>query len=463
MQWPDANEKVIWIACGVMLFAWALIATGWVGGGSSLLNDWANLQLGPEQVRVAIEMAALVFVAALLAWMFYALGLAELRKQAAKELEHRRSLEEAYQGTLQALTAALDLRDDETYGHSRRVSGYSLLIGRRMGLPETELQTLAWGALLHDLGKIGIRDDILLKPGPLTSEERAAMNEHVVIGHQLVESVPFLARTAAMVRHHHERYDGTGYPDRLTGEEIPILARIFTVADSFDAMTSPRPYRAHPRTFPEAIEIIRAGVGVQFCPRVVSEFLRVPVEEWERIRAESLGPVQEMDVLVGRSGGAPAEPQMSLHDPLTHTYNQVAWEAKAKRPAARGNALGTIVAVRPTGLGGARRMHGQAAVDRILADLGTRLRQVGLEVYRLDGDQFFLWFPAQEWGEESDRRLEVVLGYFCQYWCHLSRDLAVNWGVAGATDATRDLAELAEQAVAYGRERKAGCSGLAGA
>ena len=463
MKWPDAREKVIWIACAVMLFAWALLGTVRVGDGSSLMDHWSNLKMGPEHLRAALEMAALVFVAALLAWMFYAVGLSELRKQAAKEHEHRRTLEEAYQGTLQALTAALDLRDDETYGHSRRVSGFSLVIGRRMGLPEAELQTLAWGALLHDLGKIGIRDHILLKPGPLTTEERASMNEHVVIGHQLVESVPFLARTAAMVRHHHERYDGTGYPDRLAGEEIPLLARIFTVADSFDAMTSPRPYRTRPRTFPEAIDVIRAGTRAQFCPEVVSVFLQVPVEEWERMRAESLGPVQEMDVLVGRGSSVHAEPQTSLDDPLTHTYNQAAWEVKVKRASTRGHGFGTVVAVKADSLGPIRRLHGQAAVDRVMADLGARLRQVGLEVYRVDGDRFLLWFPTQEWELESNRRLEVVLDYFCQYWSHISPDLAVSWGVACATDATRDLTELAEAAIGAGSEQIARRSDLSGA
>jgi putative two-component system response regulator len=153
-----------------------------------------------------------------------------------------RQLEATYRSTLEALGSAIDTRDVGTHSHSRRVRGYTLLIARAHGLPQPEMRDLEHGVLLHDIGKIGIPDSILLKPGPLTPDEWKVMQRHPEIGRQIIEKIPFLKGAVPVVYHHHERWDGTGYPLGLRGEEIPLAARVFAVADAFDAMTFERPY-----------------------------------------------------------------------------------------------------------------------------------------------------------------------------------------------------------------------------
>lgn len=191
-------------------------------------------------------------------------------------------IERSYEDTLQALGAAIDLRDNETAGHSQRVCAYSLQIARAMGWPETELRSLARGAHLHDIGKLGIPDGILLKPGPLTAEERRLMQRHAQIGFDIVKDIPFLADVAEMVLTHHERFDGGGYPRGLKGREILPTARIFAVADTLDAITSDRPYR-RASSFESARETIRHLSGSQFDPEVVKVFLSIPEETWPTI------------------------------------------------------------------------------------------------------------------------------------------------------------------------------------
>jgi putative nucleotidyltransferase with HDIG domain len=191
-------------------------------------------------------------------------------------------IERSYEDTLQALGAAIDLRDHETAGHSRRVCRYALEIARTMGWPDKQLSSLARGAYLHDIGKLGVRDGILLKPGPLTAEERKLMQQHSQKGFDIVKDIPFLADAAEIVLSHHERYDGGGYPRGLKGEEILLSARIFAVADTLDAITSDRPYR-RAASFEAASETIRHLSGSQFDPRVVSVFLDIPKETWPTI------------------------------------------------------------------------------------------------------------------------------------------------------------------------------------
>ena len=191
-------------------------------------------------------------------------------------------IERSYEDTLQALGAAIDLRDHETAGHSQRVCRYSLEIARAMGWSDKQLGSLTRGAHLHDIGKLGVRDGILLKPGPLTVEERKLMQQHVQIGFDLVKGIPFLADAAEIILSHHERYDGGGYPRGLKGEEILLSARIFAVADTLDAITSDRPYR-RAASFEVARETIRHLSGSQFDPRVVSVFLGIPKETWPTI------------------------------------------------------------------------------------------------------------------------------------------------------------------------------------
>lgn len=191
-------------------------------------------------------------------------------------------IEHSYEDTLQALGAAIDLRDNETAGHSQRVCRYSLEIARAMGWSDEQLGSLARGAYLHDIGKLGVPDGILLKPGPLTADERKLMQQHVQMGFDLVKDIPFLADAAEIVLTHHERYDGGGYPRGLKGEEILLSARIFAVADTLDAITSDRPYR-RASSFEGARETIRHFSGSQFDPAVVRVFLGIPEETWPTI------------------------------------------------------------------------------------------------------------------------------------------------------------------------------------
>ncbi|MGB2624426.1 MAG: HD domain-containing phosphohydrolase [Candidatus Acidiferrum sp.] len=193
--------------------------------------------------------------------------------------------ERSYEETLQALGAAIDLRDNETAGHSQRVCRYALEIARAMGWTEEKLGSLAKGAYLHDIGKLGIPDGILLKPGPLTAAERALMQRHVQIGFGLIKDIAFLSDAAEIVLTHHERYNGEGYPRGLRGDEILPSSRIFAVADSFDAITSDRPYRrASP--FEAGLQIIRECSGAEFDPQVVSAFLSIAPETWPGISRE---------------------------------------------------------------------------------------------------------------------------------------------------------------------------------
>lgn len=197
-------------------------------------------------------------------------------------------IELTYDDTLEALGAALDLRDNETGGHSRRVSHYCLEIAKAYGCPPEQLKQIARGSYMHDIGKIGIPDSILLKPGKLTSEERATMETHARIGYELVSRITFLAGAAEIVLAHQERFDGTGYPQGLVGAEIPLGARIFSVADTLDAMTSDRPYR-RALTFARARAEIKNEAGRQFDPDVVRVFLGIPEAAWQEIRYRSAG------------------------------------------------------------------------------------------------------------------------------------------------------------------------------
>ena len=217
--------------------------------------------------------------------------LAQYRNRLEEMVEHRtkqihaglKRIELTYDETLEALGGALDLRDNETEGHSRRVTRYCLEIAKSMGCSEEVRRQIARGSYLHDIGKIGIPDAILLKPGKLTDEERQIMETHVRIGYDLVCRIAFLASAAEIVLTHQERYDGLGYPQGLMGKEIPLGARIFAVADTFDAMTSDRPYRAA-LSFAVAREEITKESGHQFDPDVVHASLSVSDELWLQIR-----------------------------------------------------------------------------------------------------------------------------------------------------------------------------------
>ena len=188
-----------------------------------------------------------------------------------------------YESTLEALIAALDSRDTETQGHSMRVAEYTALIARHIGITEPELTDIRRGALLHDVGKIGIPDAILRKPGPLDEKEWEIMRTHPQLGCEMLQGIAFLEGAIPIVQSHQEKFDGTGYPAKLKGEEIPLGARIFAVVDTYDAITSDRPYRKG-RSHDVAREEIIKFSGVQFDPKVVETFLKLPQAEYERIR-----------------------------------------------------------------------------------------------------------------------------------------------------------------------------------
>jgi response regulator RpfG family c-di-GMP phosphodiesterase len=213
----------------------------------------------------------------------------EVQRQNGQLREINLRLEEMVQlrtqALLQGLIAALDYRDAETQWHSRRVSYYARRLAQQLGIAEPDLTVIEHGALLHDIGKIGVRDRVLLKPGPLTGEEWGEMKRHPELGWALLQRVDYLRPASSIVLQHQEKWDGSGYPKALTGEEIVIGARIFHVADTLDAITSDRPYRKS-RPFLEAREEILRCRGTQFDPVVVDAFLSVPPEDWERIRLD---------------------------------------------------------------------------------------------------------------------------------------------------------------------------------
>jgi response regulator RpfG family c-di-GMP phosphodiesterase len=214
--------------------------------------------------------------------------LEELVEQRTAELDHAlNSLEDAYRSTLRALTAALETRDLETHGHSERVVSYSLRLGRAYGLNSAKMKALEFGSLLHDIGKIGVPDLILRKPAKLTEEEWVLMREHPVHGQMILRGIEFLAGAALVVGQHHEKWDGSGYPLGLTGEEIDICARIFSVADAYDAITSDRVYRKG-KPYEDAAKELDEWSGRQFDPAVVEAFHRVPKEDWATLHAQSL-------------------------------------------------------------------------------------------------------------------------------------------------------------------------------
>jgi putative nucleotidyltransferase with HDIG domain len=189
-------------------------------------------------------------------------------KQLTTMLEH---VLLTYQATLTALEAALDARDQSAPGHCRRVARLAVQLGQRMGLVKEDLVVLEHGARLHDIGKLGIPDTILMKPGPLTRAERRAMERHPEIGCQIVAHIDFLRDALPIIRHHHEHWDGSGYPHGLCGSHIPLLARIFSVVDAFDAQANVRPYNTRP-SIEKALKSIRVRRGKWFDPAAVDAF-----------------------------------------------------------------------------------------------------------------------------------------------------------------------------------------------
>jgi putative nucleotidyltransferase with HDIG domain len=231
----------------------------------------------------------------------YRQGLEEMVSERTGQLKTAlRQLECSYGDTLQALGAAIDLRDNETAGHSLRVSRYSLEMARKMGWSDAAVGSLSRGAYLHDIGKLGIPDGVLLKPGPLTPDERKLMQQHAQIGFDIVKGISFLADAAEIVLAHHERFDGHGYPRGLSGEQIPLGARIFSLADTLDAITSDRPYQ-RAASFASAFDTIRRLSGNHLDPQIVEVFRSIPEETWPAIARSQRQASGLPSRLVGRN------------------------------------------------------------------------------------------------------------------------------------------------------------------
>jgi putative nucleotidyltransferase with HDIG domain len=195
----------------------------------------------------------------------------------------RQTLRDSYRSALETLVATLEARERETYAHSFRVRAYAVHVARLMNYPASALPLLAYAALLHDIGKIAVSDAILLKPGPLNTEEFEVLKIHPVIGERIVSRMNFLQGAVKIIRHHHERWDGKGYPDKLQGQQIPFGSRLFSVADTLDAMTSDRCYRHALSVSDSRAEILRCA-GTQFDPEIAATFVGVSDESWKELR-----------------------------------------------------------------------------------------------------------------------------------------------------------------------------------
>jgi len=210
---------------------------------------------------------------------------ADLREVFKQERARAQDLRRSYIATVRALSNAVEARDAYTGKHAERVAAYGMELAREAGLDVADSPQIEFGFLLHDVGKVAVPDAILFKSSSLTPEEYTLVMSHPVIGSEILRDVDFLGEGKLVVRHHHERWDGTGYPDGLPGETIPLAARVFAVADALDALTTDRPYRPA-SSFEHAREEIRAGRGTQFDPAVIAAYDRIDDQVFERMRGQ---------------------------------------------------------------------------------------------------------------------------------------------------------------------------------
>ena len=208
---------------------------------------------------------------------------ADLREVFKQERSRAQELRDSYKATVRALSNAVEARDAYTGKHAERVTAYGIELARAAGLDTDRLPQIEFGFLLHDVGKVGVPDAILFKPGALSEDEFSLIAQHPVIGSEILRDVDFLGEGKLVVRHHHERWDGTGYPDGLSGDDIPLAARVFAVADTLDALTTDRPYRPA-SDWTQARAEIRRFAGTQFDPAVIAAYESIPDEVFAGLR-----------------------------------------------------------------------------------------------------------------------------------------------------------------------------------
>ena len=277
------KHKLVWL-----LF----VAFGIIGLGLTPIASFVVTQAGGG----ALVNAGLALVVVSLLLVVKRHG--ETQRQQA--VQYAQALQTSYAALVQVLQAALDRPDPATLEHSDRVSDLTALLARELGLRKQELRDITFAATLHDIGKIGVADAALSKPGPLSGEEWEEMRKHPRMGYEMLKGIDFLQGAAEIVYAHHERYDGTGYPHRLAGVSIPLGARIFAVVDAFDAMTSERPYR-RAKSHEEAIQEIVNQAGTQFDPKVVGVFLKANAKglirygNGERLEMDTLRDLPKAD------------------------------------------------------------------------------------------------------------------------------------------------------------------------
>lgn len=272
---PEARRLLI---SGYADFETALVAINKLGVDRLLTKPWNTYDV-VSAVQSAAEHVSLLRENARVQ--------EELRRKARELARVNRHLdrmvEERTSNLLDSLVSALDLRDSETQWHSRRVGLYARRLATELGIADRELDDIERGSMLHDIGKIGVRDAVLLKPGPLDAQEWVEMKRHPALGFEMLKDISFLERARLIPLQHQERWDGSGYPGGLKGEQIQIGARIFAVVDTYDAITSNRPYRKA-RPYAVARAEIERCAGTQFDPKVVTAWLRIAEAEWHQIR-----------------------------------------------------------------------------------------------------------------------------------------------------------------------------------
>jgi putative nucleotidyltransferase with HDIG domain len=262
----------------------------------SVVREDAGAYLNMLALAPIAWLMAQIYVQVWWAVLLFAMPLYTTRVAYTRFVEVR----EMFTQTVASLAEAVDKRDKFTSGHSHRVQSIAVDVGRAMKCSDAEIEALEWGGLLHDIGKIGIPDSVLLKQERLTREERATMNSHPVLGAEIIAPVRRLAPEIPIIRHHHEWFNGSGYPDRLVGDEIPKLARILHVADAFEAMTAARPYRMTPLTPDQALAELRKFGGIQFDPAVVDAFVKT---NWASGLSDPGRPELRDVPLIGQAAG----------------------------------------------------------------------------------------------------------------------------------------------------------------